>query len=422
MDHQILVTLLILVGAVILYSTQFVSRSGTSLLILLAVYAFGLVEANSLFLAFTNTATLLVIFMFIMGGALIKTGAAQAISSVAVKWVKGERNMMLVLMLLSIAISAFLSNMATAVIVATLAVSICQLNSQIRLQKLLLGVMVGCTFGGMLTIIGVSGNVMVRSILEEAGLGSIGFWDFSRIGFPLTVVAVVYMYFVGYKLSPQRDYNMAMHEEKENFTMQTDERKIKIAICIFAAVALCMMFEPVSGVPMHISAFCGTVALILTKTISDKEAFAMINWPATLMFCSLLTLANALTNTGAATYLADVFIGLVGESSSPYFVAGVLFFIIAVLTQFISNGAVVSVFYPIGLSVAMRLNFNPVGILMLINVAASCSIATPLASMLNAYIMSLADYKFTDYLKVGLPLLFLCCMLSILLLPIVWPF
>ena len=135
---------------------------------------------------------------------------------------------------------------------------------------------------------------------------------------------------------------------------------------------------------------------------------------------SLLTLGAAISKSGAAPLISDTFLRLFGEETNKTFILVVFFVLIVIITQFMSNGATAAVFYPIGLSVAQQLNVSPVAALMMVCVAAGSSFATPMATPLNAYLMSVSGCRFSDYMKVGVPLLLLTTIVCVILCPLIW--
>lgn len=412
------VAILTLIIAVVLYSTLWVGVTTASFLILLVLYATGTVEVGNLFTNMVNSSTILVVFMFILNGAMIKSGASSLVGKCISYHVKTERGAMFRLFLVSMAISALFSNMATATVTAAFAEGIVAERKEFRLQKLIMGVAVGSILGGMLTIVGVSGNVMVRTFLEEAGAGTVGFWDFGKIGLPLCLAGSVFMYTIGYRLSPGREN--AQVRDDGGMRQVTDRKSCVLTIVVFAGVIISMMLETVTKIPLHISAFVGCTILLFGGVVNEKEIFSFVNWPTTIMFATLLTLGGAIAQSGAAQILAEGLLRVVGEHANKTLVLTVLFVVVIVLTQFMSNGATTAAFYPVGLVIAKSIDASPVAVLMMICVAASCSFATPMATPLNAYLMTVADYRFSDFVKIGIPLMVISALTAVLLCPVIW--
>ena len=112
--------------------------------------------------------------------------------------------------------------------------------------------------------------------------------------------------------------------------------------------------------------------------------------------------------------IANAVIGVMGSDPSPYFATAVLFALSCVMTQFMSNTASCALLAPIGISIAQGMGADPHAVLMAIGVAASCAFGTPVGTPPNTLVLGPGQYKFTDYVKAGVPLIFslLCSKLN----------
>ena len=111
-----------------------------------------------------------------------------------------------------------------------------------------------------------------------------------------------------------------------------------------------------------------------------------------------------------------------GDNPSPYFATGVLFLLSCILTQFMSNTAACALLAPIGISIAQAMGASPHAVLMAIGVAASCAFATPVGTPPNTIVLTPGNYRFMDYVKAGTPLIVVCFIVSLIVIPMVWPF
>jgi len=135
----------------------------------------------------------------------------------------------------------------------------------------------------------------------------------------------------------------------------------------------------------------------------------------------MIPLSKAMENTGASVYISEVIVDFVG-SSGPILVLAIIYIATSVLTIFISNTATAILFAPIAIKAAITLGVSPYPFLFAVTVAASMCYASPFSTPPNALVMSAGEYKFTDYLKVGLPLQILFAIIMILVLPLIFPF
>ncbi|MGE0419876.1 MAG: SLC13 family permease, partial [Acetobacteraceae bacterium] len=140
-----------------------------------------------------------------------------------------------------------------------------------------------------------------------------------------------------------------------------------------------------------------------------------------LLVGAMLPLSTAMTNSGAANMLADWLVALVGDRS-PYALLAGLFVLTAVLGQLISNTATALIIIPIGLAAAKTMGVNPQPVLMSIAVASAGAFLTPVATPVNLMVMGPGGYVFSDYWKLGLPLLILFFVVATFWVPLFWPF
>ncbi len=183
-----------------------------------------------------------------------------------------------------------------------------------------------------------------------------------------------------------------------------------------------MIFEDKIGIKIQISACLGAVILVLTGVISEKEALKSIDLKVVLLFGGSLALASALEKTGAGTLIADKIVGIMGSNPSPTVLLLVIFVVTCVLTNFMSNTATTALMVPIAVSLAESLSADPRAVVIATVIAGSCAYATPIGMPANTMVVGLGGYKFKDYVKSGLPLIFVSFVLCMILLPILYPF
>ncbi len=174
------------------------------------------------------------------------------------------------------------------------------------------------------------------------------------------------------------------------------------------------------GIPFYVLAWIGAISLVVTKTITGKEALNAIDMSTILLFVGTLSLGIALEKTGAGPIIAQFVLGFVG--TNPLTILAAILLICIVLTNFMSNTATGALMAPIGVSIAKEIGADPHAVLLAIVIGCSCSYATPIGSPPNTMVYGIGGYRFWDYVKVGLPLIFINFVLSMILLPILFPF
>jgi anion transporter len=273
--------------------------------------------------------------------------------------------------------------------------------------------------GGIITLVGTPPNLLVSSVLGTAGLREFGFFEFAYIGIPLTVVGIIYMLTLGRKLIPDRlaleDDNIQGDEKKE-----VSPAKQAISAGILLGVILVMAFFS-EQIPLHVAATIAALLCVVTGTLTEKQAYKSIDWTTIFLFAGMLSLASAMAKNGAGQLIADFVLNFIGKDASPYVIMSAMFFLSAGLSQFMSNTATAALLAPIGLAISNGLGASPHAILMMIGVAASCAFATPVGTPPNTLVLGPGNLRFMDFVKVGLPLILICYIVSIIIVPIVWP-
>ena len=183
-----------------------------------------------------------------------------------------------------------------------------------------------------------------------------------------------------------------------------------------------MVFEDKIGIKLCISGCIGALALILTGVISEKNALKSIDLKTIFLFGGTLSLASALSKTGAGEQIADLVINALGENPSPYVLTFVVFMLCCVLTNFMSNTATTALMVPICLSVAQGMGADPRAVLMACVIGGSCAYATPIGMPANTMVIGAGGYTFMDYMKSGAPLIVIATIVSMIILPIAFPF
>jgi len=152
-----------------------------------------------------------------------------------------------------------------------------------------------------------------------------------------------------------------------------------------------------------------------------EEAYRFINWKAIFLIAGMLPMGLAMEQTGAAKFLANGMVGLIGGLGPTAVMVG--FFVLAALTsQFMPNPAVAVLLAPIALSTASDLSISPYPIMMTVAVSASAAFLSPVGHSANVLVMGPGGYRFSDYLKVGIPLTLVVLLVVLLVMPIFWPF
>jgi di/tricarboxylate transporter len=187
-----------------------------------------------------------------------------------------------------------------------------------------------------------------------------------------------------------------------------------------AAIFLASIVAGVTGVvPLVIAFLAGGLALVLTGCMTPQEAYESVDWRLMVMIACMISFGLAMEKTGTAELLSELIVRHVSPlGSTPLLAAFFLFTVL--LTQPMSNQAAALVVLPVAVTVAKSLDLNPRSFVMCVTFAASCSFLTPLEPSC-VLVYGPGRYKFFDFARVGLPLTMIVFVVSMLLIPVVWP-
>ena len=233
---------------------------------------------------------------------------------------------------------------------------------------------------------------------------------------------MIYMLTIGRKLCPRHmvesDASAGSGAKEET----KDTRKMMICAVILLGVVTAMVLEKDIHIPMQMSAIIGGLLCVLTGCLNEKQAYEGIDWTTIFLFAGMLPLASAMEKSGAGALIANFVVGLMGDAPSPYLIVVAMFILSCGLTQFMSNTAAAALLAPIAISIAQSIGVSPYPVVMAIGIAASCAFTTPVATPPNTLVLGPGKFRFMDYVKIGLPLVFISLLVCVAVIPLVWPF
>ncbi|MFZ4532992.1 MAG: SLC13 family permease [Alsobacter sp.] len=186
-------------------------------------------------------------------------------------------------------------------------------------------------------------------------------------------------------------------------------------------LAIMVLLLATGLVPPAIAGLLAAGALILTGVMSVEQSYRAIDWTTVILVGAMMPLSTAMEQTGAARLMAEALVNLVGGAGPLALLAG-LFLLTAIMGQLISNTATALIVIPIGVAAAQSLGISPRPVLMSIAVAAAGAFLTPIATPTNLMVMGPGGYTFSDYWKLGLPLLIWFFVVSVFFVPLIWRF
>lgn len=418
-------------------------------------------------------------------------------------------------MLPSIAfISAFLNNTPVVVIFAPI---IKRWASSVKLPAtyFLIPLSYVTILGGICTLIGTSTNLVVHSMIQEAGLKGFSMFELGKVGVFIAIAGIIYLFLFSSKLLPSdRPETSGNEEEEQNSTLHlveavigprfpginkrvgdfnfkrhygaeikelrrsghtytdlgnirfregdtlvvlTDDSFIRTwgESSVFLMLANGKDYEPAGkkkrwfalilllimiigatigelpaiqrllpeGIKLDMFFFVSitTVIMAWTKIFPPQKYTKYISWDILITIACAFAISKAMENSGVADLLASYIIGL-SHSHGPYVLLAAMFIITNIFTELITNNAAAALSFPLALSISQQLGVSPMPFFVVICMAASASFSTPIGYQTNLIVQGIGNYKFTDFVRIGLPLNIITFLISVFVIPQIWSF
>ncbi len=416
------ITLLIFALATILFVVDVLPMGLLVFAVPVSLYFAGVIEAKEIFAPLVGQSIILVVAMSVIGAALFKTGMAEKIGAALFRFCPGERTLIFTVMLFSGTVSSFVSNTGTVAVLIPIVMGVAAAH-RIKPSRLLIPLTAGATIGGNISVIGSPGNLIAKETIEKFSEGtmSVTFFEYAKIGIPLLLAAAAFYALLGPKILPAHE-----SPEAEKYASKESRRTdwkgwFTLATLILTVAAMIAADYVKSLPPMHISACVGAMAVVLFRVITQKEAFAAFDLQAVFLLSFMTPLGGAMMKTGAAERISHAVIS-VADGHGPLLLMAILWLTVWGLTQVMSNTATCALFCPIGWSIAQTLGADPRAVVIAVLIASSVAVCTPLAIPANSMILVPGNLRFKDFLKPGLALSAAAFILSMILLPLLYPF
>jgi len=214
--------------------------------------------------------------------------------------------------------------------------------------------------------------------------------------------------------------NLVISGSPEGLSKDVDVLTTKsyIALGTLLLMIILLVFEVFPGA--IVALVCGGIMMI-TRCVPITNAYKNISWTSVIMIAAMIPMGIALQKTGTATAISEGLVGALGEIH-PIALLGGIFLTTTLFSQTINNSATAVLMAPIAFMAATSMGVSPRPFMVVVAISASTAFLTPVGTTTNAMVMGAAGYKFMDYVKVGGPLLLLFLIVTMILVPIIWPF
>jgi len=199
----------------------------------------------------------------------------------------------------------------------------------------------------------------------------------------------------------------------------TPRRHARAPIALLILLAMVAVVT-IGWLSMLQGAMVAAVAMILTRCCTVSEARQSVDWSLLIVIGAALGIGRAMDETGAAATIASGVVGIAG--TNPWLVLIAVYFVTSLLTETITNNGAVALLFPIAYSLSVTLDVNFMPFVFAIMMAGSASFATPLGYQTNLMVYAPGGYRFSDFLRIGIPMNLLLAAVSLTLIPLIWPF
>lgn len=515
MNVEVIIVLVALVG---MLAALIMDKMRPGMILFSVVVLFlctGILSPKEMLEGFSNKGMITVAMLFLVSEGIRQSGA---LTQVIKKLLPQEKTSVFkaqIRMLPSIAfISAFLNNTPIVVIFAPI---IKRWASSVKLPAtyFLIPLSYVTILGGICTLIGTSTNLVVHSMIQEAGLKGISLFELGKVGVFIAIAGIIYLFLFSSKLLPSdRPETSGNEEEEQNSTLHlveavigprfpginkrvgdfnfkrhygaeikelrrsghtyTDLGNIRFRegdtlvvladdsfirtwgeSSVFLMLANGKDYEPAGkkkrwfalilllimiigatigelpaiqrllpeGIKLDMFFFVSitTVIMAWTKIFPPQKYTKYISWDILITIACAFAISKAMENSGVADLLASYIIGL-SHSHGPYVLLAAMFIITNIFTELITNNAAAALSFPLALSISQQLGVSPMPFFVVICMAASASFSTPIGYQTNLIVQGIGNYKFTDFVRIGLPLNIITFLISVFVIPQIWSF
>ena len=207
--------------------------------------------------------------------------------------------------------------------------------------------------------------------------------------------------------------------------VKEDLVKVKFWWISVLSIIMTILLAALGILPILKGAMLSVIILMVLGVITPNEAYQSIHWQVIVLIAALIPLGIVIQNTGTASLIGDSILDLVQKfsyASQPYILLGLIYFITMILTEVSSNTATAIIMTPIVLSITSTVGIDPRPFIFSVCFASSASFSTPVGYQTNLMVYGSGGYKFSDFIKVGIPLSITFWITAIIFIPIIWPF
>ncbi len=420
-------SLIVFAVCLILWITQTLPLSVTGLLVFVLLPLLGVFSPAETFSLFGNKAVFFILGALILSSGLMKTGLSSRLAFLFLSRFRGSPVSLALGILISSAFLTFwMPEHAVAALFFPIVLEICfalrlrPLES--RYAKLLfLSLAWGTVVGGVGTLLGGARNPLAIQILQETYGVSIGFFEWMVAVLPVVVInlAITLVVLLLFFRPDVEDIRPAIQILREEIAMRgpmAGGEKRMVAVML---VVIFLWITQSETLGLANISLMGAVSLFVLRVIRWEDAEEYVNWGIILMYGGAVAIASALSETGAAHWLANALFA--NRTLTPFALVALTALAAKLLTEGISNVAAVAILLPIGFSLGDIYGVNPILVVYAVAVSSGLAFCLPMGTPPNAICISSGYYRVVDALRPGLILLVTSWLVFLLTVKVYWP-
>lgn len=383
--------------------------------------------------AFASPAIIALACLFIIAYAIELSGLLGLLIGAATRMCAklGSAGLWLMLVLCGGA-SAFLNNTPIVVLAAPVVKDVAT-SLRLSPKRFLIPLSYITIMGGACTLIGTSTNLLVNDMARNAGQPVFGVFEITPVGLIVAAAGGLYLFLFGGRLLARSDDGMPapspeLHNQTGDGTLGDvdlfavekpfDPKKAALSLGVFLAVVLAAALGVTS---IAAAAFAGAVLLILLKVISPEEAYTGLRPEVLLLIAGMVVVGLAIEVTGLAAAGTALLIDVI-RPFGPLVALAMLYGVTLFATEFLSNAAVAVLITPVAVALAESLGVAPRPFLIAVMMAASAAFATPFGYQTNVLVFQAGEYRYMDFVRVGVPLNLVTWVAGTIAIPFFFPF
>ncbi|SNB45121.1 DASS family sodium-coupled anion symporter [Geobacter sp. DSM 9736] len=419
---------MILFGAtVFLWVSGLLPLAVTSLVAMAMIPLLGIMEAKKTYAMFGNEAVFFILGAFILAAAMTGSGLSTRLArGMLATFGKTPTRLALTVYLLCAFLSFCMSEHAVAAMMFPI---VAEISQSLRLdgergsygKLLFMSIAWGCVIGGIATFLGgARAPLAVGMLRETTGLDFSFFeWTMAAIMIVIPLLAIGFMLLL--KLFPQDiasvDEGLRFLNRKRLEAGRMSYDEMIVAVVMVATILAWIFFGKALG--LAAIATLAVAVLFTCRVVSWQAIEEYVNWGVILMYGGAIAIASALEKTGAAQWLAGK--GLAGLGHSPFMVITIISLISLLLTECISNAAVIAILLPIGISLAKSMGMDPRVMTLAVTLPAGLAYCLPMGTPANAIVYSSGFLKGREMIVSGLVIMTISWLLFLASARFVWP-